>query len=177
MSRHGDGTEAGGWTLRPPSGGEVVSLVRMLAGQSPWAELGYDAARCRSLVEPHLDQIMVAVDAAGHPAGFLRWQPHAFLGQAYLHLLAVAPEHRRRGAGRALLRWLEARVFDELGGANLFLCVSAFNAPARAFYAEQDYTEVGVLKDYLRPGMDEVLMRKSRRSLLEPLDSPEGASR
>lgn len=145
----------------------MLCLVRMLVGQTPWRELGYDAARCSSLIAPHLDEIRVATDEDDRPAGFLRWRPDAFLGQAYLHLLAVAPEQRRQGIGRILVQWLECEVFERRGAANLFLCVSAFNGPGRAFYHRLGYEEAGLLRDYLRPGMDEVLLRKSVRPLLE----------
>ena len=85
-----------------------------------------------------------------------------------LMLLAVATEYRRRGVGRALVTWLEREAFEARGAANLFLCVSAFNEPARRFYRCLGYEEVGVLSGYLRPGVDEVLLRKSVRSLLGP---------
>src|SRR5438128_1282684 len=122
------------FTLRPARAEEVPTLVAMLVGQTPWRELDYDDERCRGLVARRLDEIMVAADANDRPAGFLRWRPDAFLGQPYLHLLAVAPGRRRSGVGRALMGWLEEEVFLRRRLANLFLCVSAFNAPARAFY-------------------------------------------
>jgi ribosomal protein S18 acetylase RimI-like enzyme len=143
----------------------------MLAGQTPWSELGYDAERCRSLVwAAHPGELHVAVDANDTPRGFLRWRAEACLGQPYLQLLAVAPEQRRSGVGRALMTWLEEESFVRRGAANLFLCVSAFNQPARDFYQRLGYTEVGVLTDYLRPGLDELLLRKSRRPLLASED-------
>lgn len=141
-------------------------LVTMMVGRTPWRELGYNPDRCYSLVAEHLDEIQVAADGEDRPAGFLRWRPDWFLGQPYLHLLAVAPERQRQGIGRMLLRWLETEVFERRGAANLFLCVSAFNGPARALYAGLGYEEIGLLRDYLRPGFDEVLLRKSVRPLL-----------
>src|SRR5262249_5287184 len=118
---------------------DVSALVTMLVGQTPWQELGYDAARCRGLIADRLEEIVVAADAEDRPAGFLRWRPDALLGQPYLHLLAVAPGRRRSGVGRALMVWLEEEVFLRRRLANLFLCVSAFNAPARAFYVALGY--------------------------------------
>jgi ribosomal protein S18 acetylase RimI-like enzyme len=135
--------------------------------QTPWRELGYNQERRHSLVAPFLPEIQVAVGQENQVIGFLRWSPDAFLGQPYLKLLAVAPEHGRRGVGRALLAWLETEVFQHRRAANLFLCVSDFNQPARQFYQALGYREVGVLASYLRTGKDEVLLRKSVRPLLE----------
>lgn len=151
--------------VRPATSTDVLALTEML-DQTPWRELGFDPLRRLALVEPHLEEIRVAAQPEGRPLGFLRWSPTAFLGQPYLRLLAVAPECQGQGVGRLLLEWLEGEVFERRGAANLFLCVSHFNTPARAFYQALGYVEAGVLTSYLCPGMDEVLMRKTVRPLL-----------
>jgi ribosomal protein S18 acetylase RimI-like enzyme len=153
-------------SIRPAQPADVPHLIPMLLGQTPWAELGYDLGRCTALLADHLDEIQVGVSAEGTPAGFLRWQAGAFLGQPYLQLLAVAPRWRGQGVGSALLEWLETEVFERRRAANLFAFVSAFNQPARGLYQRRGYVEVGVMSDYLRLGMDEILVRKSVRPLL-----------
>src|SRR5262249_25726594 len=122
------------WHVRSARVEDIPELVRFMSTQSPWTDLGLDAEDCRARIEGHLDEIQVAAGDDDAPAGFLRWRPHAVLGQPYLSLLAVAPERHGAGVGRALMRWLEEEVFERRGAANLFLCVSEFNAPARAFY-------------------------------------------
>jgi ribosomal protein S18 acetylase RimI-like enzyme len=154
------------WVIRPAQERDIPDLLQMLVGQTPWAELGYDATCSAALVDRPPGEIQVATDPDDRPVGFLRWRADAFLGQPYLHLLAVAPERRRQRVGEALMAWLEAEVFEHRRAANLFLCVSAFNHPARAFYQRLGYTEVGVLAAYLREGLDELLLRKSARPLL-----------
>ena len=42
--------------------------------------------------------------------------------------------------------------------ANLFLCVSSFNTDAPKFYLTLGYEQIGVLKDYLVEGHDEILI-------------------
>ena len=154
------------WPVRPARTDDIPSLVRMMVGETPWRELEYDAERCESLLSAYLSEVQVAVAPDDQPVGFLRWNPQWFLGQPYLHLLAVAPQQRRRRVGTALIGWLEHKVFEERRYANLFLCVSAFNEPARTFYRRIGYTEVGPLTDYVRAGLDEVLLRKTSRPLL-----------
>jgi [ribosomal protein S18]-alanine N-acetyltransferase len=43
---------------------------------------------------------------------------------------------------------------------HFFLCVSSFNARARAFYERHGYAKVGELPDYLIDGASEILMHK-----------------
>jgi len=42
----------------------------------------------------------------------------------------------------------------------VFLCVSAFNTRAQRFYARMGYEPIGVWRDYVIAGEDEILMRK-----------------
>lgn len=51
----------------------------------------------------------------------------------YLHELEVAPEHRRRGIGRALLAAFLAASADA-GASRMFLTTGAANVSARALY-------------------------------------------
>ena len=161
-----------GWSIRPARPPDLPDLVGLMVDETPWRELGYDAERCEALLTAYLSEVVVAAGADDRPVGFLRWNPQWFLGQPYLHLLAVNPRCRRQRVASLLVRWLEHRVFAERRCANLFLCVSAFNDPARAFYRRLGYSEVGPLTDYLRPGLDEILLRKSVRPLLSPSEEP-----
>jgi RimJ/RimL family protein N-acetyltransferase len=45
---------------------------------------------------------------------------------------------------------------------DLFLLVTCENAAAQRLYRRHGFVAVGVLNDYVRPGVDELLMRKSR---------------
>lgn len=66
---------------------------------------------------------------------------------AHLLLLAVVPEARRRGAGAALVNWLE-RSASVAGVAQIVLEVRARNRGARAFYRELGYGEQTYLENY-----------------------------
>ena len=59
----------------------------------------------------------------------------------------------------ALLARAEKKIFKK--APNVFLCVSAFNGGAQRFYRRLGYARVGVLKDFVVRGQDEILLRKT----------------
>jgi len=77
----------------------------------------------------------------------------------YIQTICVAADARSRGIGRLLMEHAESRIFRD--SPNVFLLVSDFNAPARAFYGKLGYRKVGELPDFLIAGRSELLMRKS----------------
>ena len=91
----------------------------------------------------------------------------AAAGESEVMTLAVAPSHRRRGAGRALLEaamaQAEARAVDAV-----FLEVAADNDPAIALYRSAGFEQVGRRKGYYAHpnGAKDALVL--RRDLLSP---------
>lgn len=57
------------------------------------------------------------------------------------------------------MRHAEERILRK--GPNVFLLVSGFNRGAKAFYKRLGYREVGVIPDYIVPGITERLYRKT----------------
>lgn len=82
--------------------------------------------------------------------------------EAELLSIAVAPEARRRGAGRALLAAAEARAL-EAGALVLHLEVAEDNAPARGLYAGAGYEIAGRRRGYYAGG-DALTMRRTLRT-------------
>jgi ribosomal-protein-alanine N-acetyltransferase len=66
---------------------------------------------------------------------------------AHLNLLAVDPAHRRRGVGRALVRWLEETALTA-GTFIIGLELREGNEAARAFYRSLGYRELGQIPGY-----------------------------
>jgi N6-L-threonylcarbamoyladenine synthase/ribosomal-protein-alanine N-acetyltransferase len=80
-------------------------------------------------------------------------------GQADIQTIAVAPEARRHGLGRALMLALldEAR---ERAAAEVFLEVRADNPNARALYDSLGFEQIAVRPRYYQPdGVDAQIMR------------------
>ena len=75
--------------------------------------------------------------------------------------IAVLPEHRRQGLGKAFLSELCARA-KERGALKLYLEVRESNEGARALYRSADFTEIGKRRNYyVNPREDAVIMEKS----------------
>lgn len=89
-------------------------------------------------------------------AGFARWAVVPAAGEAELLRLAVAPEARRTGQGRALLR-SSVRDLQALGIQRLHLEVRVSNFAARALYEAEGWRLTGQRPRYYRDGEDAVL--------------------
>lgn len=82
------------------------------------------------------------------------------LGESDMMNLAVAPEKRRQGVARALVRAL-CRALAEKGSTVLTLEVRASNEGAIALYAAEGFTPVGRRKNYyFHPREDALILRK-----------------
>jgi len=131
---------------------------RLILGTEPWITLEYDESNVQAIVRSaQRDNLLVARSSDGI-VGFALSAPGILLGE-YLKVLAVDDAHRSQGIGRTLMEALEQRAFRSW--PNVYLCVSDFNRAAQQFYRRLGYSEVGLLKDLLIPGRDELLMRKS----------------
>ncbi len=121
------------------------------------------AAALQSSGQPGSTQRLFVAEAEASVLGFA-WMDlrGAFSSAPYLRLIAVDPGRRGGGVGALLLREFETR--GEASGRDPCLLVSDFNAAARAFYARSGYREIGILPDFARPGIGEVLMVKLRKA-------------
>ena len=137
---------------------EAQACARLMSSSEPWITLGrdYDASLRILLDETRERYVAYRGDRL---AGFLILNLQgAFVG--YIQTVCIAAELRGQGAGTALIAFAERRVFRE--HANVFMCVSSFNASARRLYERLGYAAVGELTDYLVRGHAEILLRKSR---------------
>jgi GNAT superfamily N-acetyltransferase len=72
----------------------------------------------------------------------------------------VFTERQGRGIGRDVMRWLVDCTFAV--APNVWAAVSAFNHGARAFYRAIGVVELCALTDLIKPGCDEILIRRTR---------------
>ncbi len=131
--------------------------ARTMAGSDPWVRLGRGLETCRAVCTRPGYEMWVA-RGGGEPLGFALVHPRGVAGSPYLASIAVAEAARGRGVGARLLSHVEGRFRPE--ARHFFLCVSSFNAGARRLYERAGYEAVGLLKDYVIDGADEVLMHK-----------------
>jgi len=86
---------------------------------------------------------------------------HTVLGESYIDNIAVFPEHRGRGVGRAVTMALVEKAKAD-GGVFITLEVRASNLPAITLYRSMGFESAGVRKRfYTEPEEDAVIMTLS----------------
>ena len=151
---------------------DVETCVALMLASDPWRRLRVGEQACRRTIT-HPEREAHAAWRGDSLVGFIVL---AFQGplSGYVQLLGVAESARGQGVGRALMALAERIAFAR--GPNLFLCVSGFNTGARRFYARLGFEEVGCLTNFLVPGEDEWLLRKTRGPLLGGRATSPGAA-
>jgi [ribosomal protein S18]-alanine N-acetyltransferase len=113
------------------------------------------------LREAAADGVVLLAHDGGPDGPLVGFASARLLGdEAHVIRLAVSPDRRRRGVGRALLAGLIGWT-TEVGAASLLLEVRAGNAPALALYADAGFTLDGHRPRYYPDGEDALLLRRS----------------
>lgn len=136
---------------------DIDACARMMASSEPWLTLGRGVEACRRALSDPTRERWIAREGNAI-AGFLLLNFNGpFVG--YIQAIFAAEAMRGRGVGSALLDFAEERIFRV--SPNAFLCVTSFNEGARRLYERRGYETVGVLRDFIVRGYDEILMRKT----------------
>ncbi len=136
---------------------DLRACARIMAGTEPWKTLGRDYKACLRAVTAPLREVYAAKENS-RPLGFIVLQMTGTF-KGYIQILCVAPKARGLGVGTSLMLFAENRIFRE--SPNVFICVSLFNKGARRLYGRLGYKKIGVLKDFISKGFDELLLRKT----------------
>ena len=145
-------------TIEPvASDSDREACARIMAASDPWITLGVTYERALAALSAADREVYVTKDGST-VAGVAIVSMEGVLS-GYLQTIAIAEAFRGRGLGASLLRFVEQRVFREK--PNVFLFVSSFNPRARRFYEAHGYEPIGLVRDFLVPGHDECLMRKT----------------
>jgi ribosomal-protein-alanine N-acetyltransferase len=142
---------------------EAHACATIMATTDPWITLGRTFDRCLATMRDEALERYVATSNNEIVGLLLISMRGAFTG--YIKSVAVRDGWRSKGVGRALLGFAEARIFRE--SPNVFICVSSFNPRARSLYERVGYESVGVLRDFIMRGYDEILLRKTTGPLTE----------
>lgn len=94
--------------------------------------------------------LFAAIDERGEMVGHVLIDAQHYHGVGHIGRVAIAPEHRGRGLGIALMRATVRHGFDELGLHRLQLTVYSFNAAAIAAYRAVGFVVDGVTRDSTR---------------------------
>ena len=138
------------------------AAAELMAASDPWRKLGLSREHClKTLGVPFRETYMLK--AGGLIAGLVTITMYGTF-KGYIQSLFVAEGFRGEGLGEELMAFAEKKVFTR--SPNIFLCVSSFNKGALRFYRRRGYKKAGLLKDFVRKGSDELLMRKTTGPLL-----------
>jgi len=134
-------------------------LAEAIAAMEPWSVMNYPAEKLAALLansDAGVSRYLVSLD--GTEAGLVSIRS-PWLKGPYLEILALLPHAQGLGIGASIMAWFEATALR--GDArNLWVCASAFNVRAQAFYARHGFAAAAVLPGLVADGYDEVLMRK-----------------
>jgi [ribosomal protein S18]-alanine N-acetyltransferase len=136
---------------------DLAWCAHLMAASEPWVTLGRTVEASRRLLGDPTREVYLA-EAGGIPVGFVIVAMGGVL-TGFIQTVCVAHARRGSGLGTELVAFAEARIFRE--SPNVFLCVSSFNRRARRLYQRLGYVLVGPMVDFLVPGHDELLFRKS----------------
>lgn len=139
---------------------DIEQCTSMMATTEPWITLKRTAEALRPIVSDPVKELLVVRDRQGI-AGFVILDLRGLLN-GYVQTLCVREDRRGTGLGAALLTGAECQILDQ--SPNVFICVSSFNPRAQKFYAKMGYERIGVLRDLVVTGHDEILLRKTTRS-------------
>ena len=99
-----------------------------------------------------------AEDDSGKMIGFVAGDPRPSEGYSWIATIGVAPDFRRRGIGRDLLRACEA----QLKTPRVRLSVRASNDGAIRLYEQEGYHRVDIWQSYYNDGEAAIVMEKTR---------------
>lgn len=136
---------------------DYVWAAKLISQSEPWVSFGRTYEYCLTTFKDSFRSCYLAsIDGARAGLLILDWSGPF---RTYIQAVCLPPSFRGKGIGSALVVFAEEIIFKKC--ANAFLCYSDFNPGAGQFYSKLGYEEVGVLHDYLIPGHDEILMRKT----------------
>lgn len=129
----------------------------IMAKTDPWITLGINYDQCLKAFEGSFREVFVMKND-GDIIGFVIMQPQGTF-KGYIQTLAIHQNYRGKGYGTQLLRFCEDRILTY--SPNIFICVSSFNKGAIGLYIKFGFELIGELKDFIKPGFDELLLRKT----------------
>jgi ribosomal protein S18 acetylase RimI-like enzyme len=110
-------------------------------------------------------EALVLVDAADRPIAYACFGLTPMTDATYdLYWLVTSAEHRGQGLGSHLLGRVEGDL-RQRGGRTVRIETSSLEGQggARRFYLRAGYEEVGLIRDFYRPGDDLVTLAKRLR--------------
>ena len=129
----------------------------MMVSTDPWITLGMDYNNCLAAVDGPCKELYV-LEIENDMAGFIILQVCGTFN-GYVQTICIDEKYRNRGFGKILVSFAEEKIYQR--SPNVFICVSAFNEGAAKLYYSLGFEKIGLLKDFIKIGFDELLLRKT----------------
>lgn len=131
---------------------DAIARVENACFSTPWS---IDAIK-HEICENKLANFMIACDEENNIVGYIGiW---TLLDECQINKIAVIPEKRKIGIGKAILNHVLEFTRD-IGVKNWYLEVRESNTAAQALYRSAGFSSVGTRKNYyINPVEDAVLM-------------------
>jgi ribosomal protein S18 acetylase RimI-like enzyme len=136
---------------------DFAICAAMMMQNDPWIRLGMDYAHCLKAFDGDFKEIFV-LKKGDAIIGFVVMQIQGTF-KGYIQTICIDAANRGGGLGTKLLQFCEDRILQY--SPNIFICVSSFNKGAIQLYYKLGYQLVGELKDFVKKGSMELLLRKT----------------
>jgi len=137
---------------------DALIIAQTLSKMPPWRDLGYYAQDLSKFLlndDPGFSRYTIM--GSGERVGVVCVR-HPWLKGSYLELLGIFEPFQGMGVGREIIRWMERETRPAAN--NIWALVSSFNNGGREFYRKNGFTEIALLSGLVKPGYDEILIRK-----------------
>ncbi|MDR3694162.1 N-acetyltransferase [Mucilaginibacter sp.] len=129
----------------------------IMAGTDPWVTLGIGYDDCLKAFGGSFREVFIMKNEK-EIIGFVIMQSQGTF-RGYIQTLAIDNKYRSHGYGTQILQFCQDRILTY--SPNIFICVSSFNKGAIQLYTKFGFELIGELKDFIKPGFDELLLRKT----------------
>jgi ribosomal protein S18 acetylase RimI-like enzyme len=131
--------------------------ARIMVETDPWITLGLDYNACLKAFDGPFREVYV-LKKEKEIIGFVIIQPQGTF-KGYIQTIAINKIYRGAGYGSQLLQFCEDKILQY--SPNIFICVSSFNQGAIQLYTKFGFELIGELKDFVKKGFTELLLRKT----------------
>jgi ribosomal-protein-alanine N-acetyltransferase len=136
---------------------DFAICAMLMSVSDPWITLGMDYPQCLKAFDGPFNEVFVLKKEA-EIIGFVIIQTSGTF-KGYIQTISINETCRGAGYGTQLLQFCENRILQY--SPNIFICVSSFNHRAVNLYIKFGFELVGELKDFVKKGFTELLLRKT----------------
>ena len=136
---------------------DFAVCARMMSATDPWItlSLGYDD--CLKAFDGAFKEVFL-LKKDKEIIGFVIMQTQGTF-KGYIQTICIDTAYRGAGYGTRILQFCQDRILRY--SPNIFICVSTFNHGAIQLYTKFGFEPIGELKDFVKKGFTELLMRKT----------------